>query len=152
MTLDELLSLSAQEVFELASKHLINQGRASFNRDKGSCAYRENFEPSDSVRCAVGYFIPDELYTPDMEGMSVAALICNFKRHGGDLAKLVSFLDRHEYLLRYLQLAHDYVGNLMRHEDGYPTNRMMYDKEKLRKHLIKVGKGFNLDTSFLSHL
>jgi hypothetical protein len=62
---------SEQEVFDLAVTHLRTQGRRSIvtalsGRDH--CAYRG----SDGLKCAIGVMIPDELYSPDMEGASLA--------------------------------------------------------------------------------
>lgn len=55
-----------QEFFDKTVEHLAQQGKRSFAAGVigQMCAYRGK----DNTRCAIGYWIPDELYKPEMEG------------------------------------------------------------------------------------
>jgi len=59
--------MNRQEVFDKIYLHLIEQGRKSVNSD-GRCQYRS----PDGDKCAIGCLIPDELYTPELEGNGVS--------------------------------------------------------------------------------
>ena len=59
--------MNRQEVFDKIYLHLIEQGRKSVNSD-GRCQYRY----PDGDKCAIGCLIPDELYTPELEGNGVS--------------------------------------------------------------------------------
>lgn len=54
--------MSRQEIFDIVSSNLLMQGDKSL-RESGGCAYRGK----DGKKCAVGWLIPDEEYTPRME-------------------------------------------------------------------------------------
>lgn len=63
--------LNRQEVFDKVANHLINQSAKSINVSEyalsgNGCAYRGN----NGMKCAVGCLIPDERYSPKMEGKS----------------------------------------------------------------------------------
>ena len=68
--------MEKQEIFTQVVKHLFKQGYKSegwFNEDysdSSGCLYRAE----DGGRCAVGYFIPDDVYSVSMEGKSVSSL------------------------------------------------------------------------------
>jgi hypothetical protein len=51
-----------QETFDFVVRHLYKQGKPA--RENYYCRYRTN----DGLMCAVGCLIPDEVYTPKMEG------------------------------------------------------------------------------------
>ena len=55
--------MNRQEIFDKIYLHLIEQGRKSIDSD-GQCMYRS----PDGDKCAIGCLIPDELYTPELEG------------------------------------------------------------------------------------
>lgn len=59
--------MTKQEVFDKVATHLLTQKKRSY--DNGSCAYRAK----DGSMCAAGCLIPDEEYTPDLEGWHVTA-------------------------------------------------------------------------------
>jgi hypothetical protein len=67
-----MLPTDLQQIFDTVAEHLMRQGMPALRDDipdqhklKGSgfCAYRN----AAGLRCAVGVFVPDELYTPDFE-------------------------------------------------------------------------------------
>ena len=60
--------MTNQEIFDKIHQHLLTQRTAAIKN--GSCAYR-----AGPKACAVGALIPDSLYTPEIEGASVATLI-----------------------------------------------------------------------------
>lgn len=55
--------MNRQEVFDKVLNHLLKQGRKSVDSD-GRCLYRA----PNGDKCAIGCLIPDELYTPELEG------------------------------------------------------------------------------------
>lgn len=62
--------MTEQEIFDTVLTHLREQGKASTNRS-GGCRYRGE----GGTTCAVGCLIPDELYDPLIEGLSVVGII-----------------------------------------------------------------------------
>jgi hypothetical protein len=58
--------MDTQAVVNKVLKHLWDQGRVSHEPYVGGCAYRG----MDGTKCAIGILIPDEIYSPNMEGMS----------------------------------------------------------------------------------
>ena len=57
--------MTPQEVFDYGSKHLLNQGKRSVRSNcEPDCEY---FGPN-GLKCAVGAFIPDDEYVPEIEG------------------------------------------------------------------------------------
>lgn len=55
---------SEQQAFTYVWKRVLNQGKPSKVRVEG-CLYRG----PGGLRCAVGWLLPDEYYTPDLEGL-----------------------------------------------------------------------------------
>lgn len=89
-----------QEVFEYCLTHLREQGHRSMLEDGSNCAYHG----VDGAKCAVGCFIPDELYDPEMEQLRVGHLLF---RHKDRLNPIAQGIDTHLQLLRELQYFHD---------------------------------------------
>jgi hypothetical protein len=81
--------MTAQELFDKVSEHLLTQGSQCKLDDR--CYYRDN----GWRKCAVGCLIPDNLYTPLMETMQLGPILT----HIG--------LDGHYDLCRSLQIIHD---------------------------------------------
>lgn len=106
----ERKSKPAQEVFDQSVRGLASQGfvrsqmpiRKPFSADEAlRCAYRSGGQTDSPVRCAVGWLIPDEKYTPALETNPTT----------GALAKAtgLDFEDpRTIFFLRELQAAHDF--------------------------------------------
>jgi len=59
----ELMTL--QKMFDTAAVGMLKQGKKSI--EGNACRYRGG----DGCKCAVGFLIPDDLYSPDIEGTSV---------------------------------------------------------------------------------
>jgi len=57
---------SRQEIFDYVTPLLFAQGERSMLEGGTTCAYRG----VDGMRCAVGFLIPDELYSYGLEGKS----------------------------------------------------------------------------------
>lgn len=66
--------VTEQEIFDRVATHLLAQQRASVSRDNHRCRYRNDF----GLKCAIGALIPDDLYRPQMENLSVVRLLQNF--------------------------------------------------------------------------
>lgn len=90
------------EIFDKVWDHFIVKKRPrsfDFTLDGGcACRYRD----SKGNRCAVGLFIDDADYHPDMENASVGILV--------QKGRIPSALLAHLPLLRDLQRAHDPLG------------------------------------------
>lgn len=82
---EQLESMTAQEVFNIAVEHLILQDKQSYSEELDNCVYN-----GDGVCCAAAPFIKD--YKPSMENNSWA---------------MISHTDKHALLLQSLQRAHD---------------------------------------------
>ncbi len=79
---------------------LVHQGNQSYNAQRAKCLYRG---PS-GLKCAVGYWIPDEDYSVDMENVSVKAIS---KMEVLNNLALVRFFNRHMTTFEVLQNIHD---------------------------------------------
>ena len=82
--------MTAQEIFDTVAVKLREQGGPSLSH-RGGCAYRGR----DGRRCAVGWLISDDEYSPDMEAREASILILPKRLH------------EHELLLLSLQNVHD---------------------------------------------
>lgn len=87
---------SAQAVFDEVVEHLMRQGAPARKSTYGACLYR-----SKERKCAVGFLISDEVYTPKMEERGICDLLDNFGK------ELPSYFFTHKDLLLDLQTAHD---------------------------------------------
>ena len=85
--------MDTQEIFDTVARALMKQRVASINPETGDCLYR-----CGELRCAVGWLIPDDRYTPDFEDEPVDVVInlCGIPtvKNGSDEAKLLSELQR----------------------------------------------------------
>jgi hypothetical protein len=98
--------MEEQEIFDKVATHLFTQGcRSAVDPDAlfGACLYRG----PNGMSCAVGVLIPDELYDPEMETITIANL---FNEDGGGW-NLPSWMNEKEPFLTRLQGTHDYCGN-----------------------------------------
>lgn len=96
--------MTAQEVFDKVKKHLLTQMERSITLDR--CAYRG----IGGLKCAVGCLIPDELYDPKFEGLSVWEDMTSITIRERDLLNVLVTLGLGEQLalLHDLQFVHDY--------------------------------------------
>ena len=65
---------SLQEVYDTAVAGLASQEFQGCYIDGAICAYRG----TEGRKCAIGYCIPDEMYSPDMEEKSIRTLFREF--------------------------------------------------------------------------
>jgi hypothetical protein len=56
-----------QELYDAAYKGLASQNFERSVDQTGQCSYRTN----NGKKCAIGWLIPDELYSPDFEGCNL---------------------------------------------------------------------------------
>jgi hypothetical protein len=110
---------SAQEVFDAACVHLAAQKRPAKTLG-GGCYYRNN----EGCACAVGHFIPDDKYDPNMEG-GLYTLVEKFHK------QLPAWFGHHRNLLSDLQNAHDHALGV----------------ESLQRRLNDVAEEHHLDTA-----
>lgn len=87
-----MTELTSQEVFDTTARHLLNQGRRAMVGQ--ACTYRD----LHGLKCAAGIWIPDDVYTEEMEGDSIVDIIKIYH---------LTRLDPHMGLLRELQQCHD---------------------------------------------
>lgn len=89
--------MNLQQIFTTITTALIKQGKPSTTED-GSCKYRG----PDGLKCAIGHLIPDNLYTPTIEGLSFR------HKHVLSVLPLPIPTDSPLYsVLELLQLTHD---------------------------------------------
>lgn len=58
--------MTRQETFDIVVNHLRKQGRKAID-ENGHCRYRTD----DGCKCAAGCLIPDDKYSPDLEGNNI---------------------------------------------------------------------------------
>ena len=66
--------MKQQEIFDAASAHLMGMDGPSLDMDGDACVYRgydDDCYPNGQ-KCAVGLFIADEHYSPDLEGSGMS--------------------------------------------------------------------------------
>ncbi|MGF6978989.1 hypothetical protein QFZ94_007504 [Paraburkholderia sp. JPY465] len=102
LTTAYLLTLDAQDVFDIVAWHLLRQNAQATLPGTAKCMYRA----PDGKRCAIGWLLPDEVYSPSLEFFGVRDLVAMLYEtpHGGQFAQ---FLFEHMPLLRDLQGTHD---------------------------------------------
>lgn len=97
------MSMTQQEIFDKVAKHLLTQkGKAMDAPEGGACQYRG----LNNTACAVGCLIPDEVYSPRLEGTDLGGLIQRATIWNITLPAEIT--DKANYpLLRSLQVVHD---------------------------------------------
>lgn len=95
-----------RETFEKVKAHLLAQGKqAKHDGADGApawCCYRV---PGTDLKCAIGCLIPDDVYSPDIEGGCVYDLPTNMLRSLGAEGR-----DVRMRFLELLQNIHDCIG------------------------------------------
>jgi len=98
--------MELQLIYDTVTNHLLTQKSRSIlgsgYGDTNICAYRGK----DNLKCAVGILIPDEIYTPQMEGKGLRELIDEFN----SIDNLFPTQDE-QSLLSMLQIIHDNSSN-----------------------------------------
>lgn len=128
--------MTEQEIFDTVLAHLREQRRAALG-DDGECQYRG----LGGTACAVGCLIPDELYDPLIEGLSVAtiieAVVPEYLQYQAQellpvFARIKNHIGaEHLPLLNELQEAHDmdlYISGLALYTSGLDA----WEKEMYR--------------------
>ena len=118
---------TAQEIFDVSTKALIEQGFPSYDPDYGGTCY---YRGPNGTKCAIGHLIPDDKYDPDFEGQNATPEICRAAR--------IEFL-ANTTLAGGLQEAHDvWIGALGGTNIPCWANR-----------LREIAKDYNLSTQVL---
>lgn len=91
--------MDKQEIFDKVVTHLRTQKGRAFNDDNGQCRYRMN-----GMSCAVGCLIPDEEYSPSLEGRTLNKMMTEFVVPP-TIQKMID--DGHQTLLSRFQNIHD---------------------------------------------
>lgn len=94
--------LSAQDVFDIVATAMLRQN-ARATADGVKCMYRA----PDGKRCAIGWLMPDEVYTRSLEFFGVRDIAARLSTEAGDAGCFARFLYIHMPLLRDLQGLHD---------------------------------------------
>ena len=106
------MKLDNQTAFDRVYQHLVDQGRQAYVRHVG-CKYRTE----NGLKCAIGALIPDELYSPKLEGGTLRDII-----RFPEIKELFSGVDID--LLGQLQITHD-VKNATWSSAGFVGHRRM---------------------------
>lgn len=64
---------STQELFDYITTNLLKQGEKSEDKKRFVCLFRD----SNGRKCAVGWVIPDDLYSPELEILGTASNVAN---------------------------------------------------------------------------
>ena len=112
--------MNSQEVFDKVFTHLISQGHQARGDKAGAGLTTCQYRGKNGSSCAVGCLIPDEVYTRDMEAMTVKELMCENDR----IASMFSDVDI--VLLQRLQTIHDSALNWGKRGIG-PTDKLFVE-------------------------
>lgn len=108
-----------QTFFDATIRHLVSQGKQAMM--KGSipfCAYRLNVDAT-MLKCAAGVHIPDNLYSPDMEGGSINKVLCEHPELEPFFPIIVKELLDSDNLPTKLQHLHDSISNWAPHHGRF---------------------------------
>jgi hypothetical protein len=127
--------MKAQEIFDTVARHLFKQGHQAMRTitvggdvSKQECAYRGD----NGDMCAFGVVVPDECYSPDMEGLSVLPAI--------------------ERMQHPPQWMKDNLGLLEMLQGTHDDTESWSDDENMREALWSVANSFGLDPVILNSL
>lgn len=91
-----VIPMTEQEIVDYVFLKVWEQGKQSrMSSERGKCAYRGH----NNLKCAVGWLIPDDKYTLEMEGLPVHMLVKN--------AYLKVTENRMQFILEEMQYWHD---------------------------------------------
>jgi len=123
--------MKLQDIFNKASAHLTSMDGPSLDMDGDACVYRGYDDDCEfnGEMCAVGVFIDDEHYSPDLEGVSIndSHAISNAVAQSWGLDELSS---KQLALLDDLQTAHDRGSRGSRGDDW--SNFIRVSLERIR--------------------
>lgn len=86
---------TSQELFDYVTSFLLKQGEQS-RGPGGACAYRGR----DGLMCAVGCVVPDEFYSPSMEGEGIDTVLAEYWHSPGKQRPFWRALAKHSDSLR----------------------------------------------------
>lgn len=89
-----------QEIYDVSVTGLASQGFQNSYAEDGTCAYRG----TNGRKCAIGWCIPDDKYSPEIELKSIATILGDPK-----LKMVLAHFPYHVHVetLRELQMCHD---------------------------------------------
>jgi len=98
---------TAQEIYDKIATHLLAQNAKSTGKREPSLALMPGcrYRGANGLQCAIGCDIPDDEYSPELEGRSIRRLI----EMGAFSAKRRTEYNEHLELLIDLQSMHDNV-------------------------------------------
>ncbi|CAB3758464.1 hypothetical protein [Paraburkholderia humisilvae] len=102
LTTTMLGTLDRQDVFDIVAWNLLRQNARATAFDRVKCLYRA----PDGKRCAIGWLIPDDVYSKALEFFGVRDIAARLIETDYG-AKFARFLYIHMPLLRDLQEMHD---------------------------------------------
>ena len=112
-----------QEIFDRVTRHLLTQRkRAEFLYN---CCYRTE----EGLKCAIGCLIPDDEYTPQMESLTVCAMLVRFPKALGEALTV----DKQPLQDRKLTL--DLLSRLQRVHDRYSPSQWPTSLREVAKDL-----------------
>jgi hypothetical protein len=135
--------MTDQEIFDKVALHLLEYGRLGIRSEDGSgCVYKTD----TGLSCAVGCLIPDDLYDPLVEGMSISHFD-DMINIGGETGAILEKISEHlglkdakrSKLLRGLQQIHDVYLTF-----DEPNNRI------ISKHLINLSTDMSLNAAVVT--
>jgi hypothetical protein len=128
--------MTKSEYFDLLEKTSLEGGFPSIDlycTGPGSCRYRS----LNGLGCVVGLLIPDELYSPGMEGIGISDLV---KRCRELISHIPSGLTLGQ--LHRLQRLHDTIGQHLYETTG--VNKLYWSHEDF---MVGVREIFNMEAS-----
>jgi len=130
--------MKLQDIFNEASAHLMSMEGPSLDMDGDACVYRGYDDDCEfnGQMCAVGLFIDDEHYSPDLEGVSIndSHAISNAVAQSWGLDELSS---KQLALLDDLQNAHDRGSRYEQRDDWSSYIRISLERVRM-KHGLEV--------------
>ena len=136
---EKIMSKKYQKVFDKVATHLMEQGVAAVDKNN-SCKYRTG----DGLKCAVGCLIPDNKYTPRLEGGNASH---NIETHGMRIDGVWFYTYEFKEFLNSLQMVHDLRMPLPEgtEDHGFSDRTMDYWKGGMRQ----IASRYDLDASIL---
>lgn len=139
---------SQQSVFNHVVSSIIAQGRPSVGmlerngRTEASCMYRGK----DGAKCAAGWCIPDDKYTPEIEGLAAYTYQVRYLIGAPEGQ---TYKDSVQHVINQLQGAHDNAASGNGIVDAENLARVTREQflEDFRLRARRVAKNFNLDAS-----
>ncbi len=123
-----------QEMLDRVWRHFLVEEKPAGMSSRGGCTYR-----GDGRCCAIGLFLPDEVFRPAMNDNFVLPLLMNYP-------KIRAYLSPDREFLRNLQQAHDCAVMAAKKDDLFTPPTL--DEEKFRAglwaRLVQVAAGFGL--------